>query len=134
MAKLVGSFGVRVSCLDMDGWKLGVVKYDSLRIICVETLCENCSTCFLIYRRNASLNHLPIIMMVKVGTLARYIAMADPDLIECVPISTGSKPKSSFPTRWPADCNFIQTVLDVMVRSLPLTRMVLTVVSAFVPG
>ena len=73
-------------------------------------------------------------MMVKVGTLARYIAIADPDLMECVPIPDGSKPKLALPTRRPADCNLVLTVLDVMVRSLPLTRMVLTVVSEFVPG
>ena len=71
VAKLVGSLGVRVSCLETDGRKSGVVKYDLFLIMCEETLCKNCSTCFLMYQRKASLDHLPIIMMVNLGTWAR---------------------------------------------------------------
>ncbi len=36
------------------------------------------------YFMKASLNHLPIIMMTKTGTPPRYIAIADPDRMECV--------------------------------------------------
>ena len=43
------------------------------------------------YLRKASLDHRPIIMIEKVGTPARYIAMAEPDRTECVPISSDAK-------------------------------------------
>ncbi len=36
---------------------------------------------------NASLLHHPIIMIAKTGTPPRYIAIASPDGMECVPIS-----------------------------------------------
>ena len=45
VAKFCGSPGVRVSRLEMDGRKSGVVKNDSFRIMREDTLCENCSTC-----------------------------------------------------------------------------------------
>ena len=86
------------------------------------------------YRRKASLDHLPIIMIVKVGTPARYIAIAAPERMEWVPMSLGSNPSFSSPMRCPADCSFVRTVLDVIVRSLPLIRIVLTVVLVSVPG
>ena len=35
--------------------------------------------------------------MVKVGTLAKYIAMAAPDLIEWEPMSSSEKPSTSEP-------------------------------------
>ena len=118
----------------MEGWKLGVVKYDSFWIIRDDTLCENCSTCFRMYRRKASLDHRPIIMIVNVGTLARYMAMAEPDLMECVPISSGSKPRLSFPICAAADRSLVRTVADVIVLSLPLMRTVLMGESQLVPG
>ena len=39
------------------------------------------------YRRNASLDQRPIIMIWQTEQSLRNIAMAAPDLIECVPIS-----------------------------------------------
>ena len=73
-------------------------------------------------------------MMVKVGTPARYMAMAAPDLMEWVPISEGLKPSLSSPRSCAAERSFERTVVEVIVLSLPLTRMVLTVESSFVPG
>jgi hypothetical protein len=49
--------------------------------------CENYCTCFLIYFRKAVLGHRPMSIIEKMGTPARYIAIAAPLLIECVPIS-----------------------------------------------
>ena len=62
-----------------------------------DTLEEKPSTCFRMYRKKASLDHRPMIMMVKVGTCARYIAMAAPERRECVPISVSAKPRASLP-------------------------------------
>ncbi len=36
------------------------------------------------YFMKALLDHLPIIMMAKTGTPPRYIAIADPDRMECI--------------------------------------------------
>ena len=76
---------------------LGVVKNSSWSSIKDEMLDENPSTCFLMYARKALLDHRPIIMMVKVGTRAKCIAIAAPDLIECVPMSSRLKPRVSNP-------------------------------------
>ncbi len=45
----------------------------------------NSSICILMYFMKELLAHLPIIIIAKTGTPPRYIAIADPDLIECVP-------------------------------------------------
>ena len=72
---------------------------------------EKHSTCFWIYRRKASLDHLPMIMIVKVGTLARYIAIAAPERMEWVPMSSGPKPRISLPI---ALTMFLRAVLMVV--------------------
>ena len=41
------------------------------------------------YLKKASEDQRPINMMVKVGTLSRYIAMAAPERMEWVPMSLG---------------------------------------------
>ena len=51
-----------------------------------DTLWLNCSTCLQIYYRKASLDHLPIIMIWQTEQSLKNIAMAGPDLIECMPI------------------------------------------------
>ena len=43
------------------------------------------STCFLMYPRKASLDHLPISTIVYTGYSPKNMAIVDPDLIECVP-------------------------------------------------
>ncbi len=55
--------------------------------IFLDTLKVNSSICLRMYFMKASLDHLPIIMMAKTGTPPRYIAIADPDRMECVPTS-----------------------------------------------
>ena len=47
----------------------------------------NSWTCFLMYFRKARLDHCPISMIEKIGTPARYMAIAALDQIECVPTS-----------------------------------------------
>jgi hypothetical protein len=44
-------------------------------------------TCFWMYFRNARLNQQLISIMEKMGTPARYMAIAAPDHVECVPTS-----------------------------------------------
>ena len=45
-----------------------------------------------IYRRKELLAHQPMIMIVSRYTLARYSSMANPDLMECVPLSLCENP------------------------------------------
>ena len=73
-------------------------------------------------------------MMVKVGTPARYMAMEAPDLMEWVPMSEGLKPRVSSPRSCAVERSLERTVVEVIVLSSPLMRMVLTVESSFVPG
>ena len=86
------------------------------------------------YFRKASLDHRPIIMMEKVGTSARYIAMAAPERMECVPISCPVNPSLSTPMSSTAERSFVRTVEDEMVESLSLRKIVLTVDVSSVPG
>ena len=86
------------------------------------------------YFRKASLDHLPIIMMEKVGTSARYIAMAAPERMECVPISFPVKPSLSTPMSSTAERSFVRTVADEMVEILSLRKIVFTVDVSSVPG
>ena len=76
----------------------------------------------------------PIIVMMKVGTPARYMAMTAPDLMECVPMSAGLKPRVSSPRSCAAERSLERTVEEEIVLRSPLMRMVLTVESWFVPG
>jgi len=57
----------------------------------------NSFICFLMYRKNALLDHLPSSMIVQTRTPERYIAIAAPHLAECRPISFGVNPSLSFP-------------------------------------
>ena len=49
------------------------------------------------YLKNASLDHLPINMIVYTGISSRYMAIAAPEWSECVPISSGWKPNRAAP-------------------------------------
>ena len=99
-----------------------------------EMLWVNCSTCFQMYLRKALEDQRPMSMMVKVGTLSRYIAMAAPEQMEWVPMSLGWKPRRSFPTFLAAERSFLRTVEELIVFSFPDRNIALTVVSALVPG
>ena len=80
------------------------------------------------YRRKASDDQRPIIMMVKVGICARYIAIAPPERMEWVPISSGLKPRMASPTSLAAERSLTRTVAEEIVDDLPLVKIVLTVV------
>ena len=94
--------------------KSGVVKKCSLSSILSVRLWENMDTCFLMYRRNASLFHRPMIMMVSTGTFARYSAIAAPDLIEWHPMSIGSNPSASLPINRAAILSLVRMRYDVI--------------------
>ena len=74
----------------------------------------------------------PMVMMVKVGTPSRYIAMAAPKRMEWVPMALGWKPRQSSPTFSAADRIFLRTVEELIVFSFPARNIVLTVVLALV--
>ena len=73
-------------------------------------------------------------MMVKVGNLSRYIAMASTERMEWVLMLSGWKPIQSSPTFLEAEQSFLQTVEELIVFSFPARNIVLTVVLALVPG
>ena len=86
------------------------------------------------YLRKASEDQRPMSMMVKVGSPSRYIAMAAPERMEWVPMSSGWKPTQSLPTFSAAERSFLRTVDELIVFSFMSRNIVLTVVSALVPG
>ncbi len=57
---------------------MGIVKNFSFIIIFSLNSLLNSFTCFLMYRKNASLDHLPRSIMVNTGTPERYMVMAAP--------------------------------------------------------
>jgi hypothetical protein len=65
---------------------------DCTSIIFEEIPCDNFCTCFLMYLRNALLDHLPISMIEKIGTPERYMAIAAPKQMDLVPISDRRMP------------------------------------------
>ena len=73
-------------------------------------------------------------MMVKVGTPSMYIAMAAPERMEWVPMSSEWKPRQYSPTFSASEQSFFWTVEELMVFSFLARNIVLTVVSAFVSG
>lgn len=57
------------------------------------------------YLKKASLDHLPINIIVYTGTSSRYMDIAAPERRECVPISSGLNPKAASPMMVAADLN-----------------------------
>jgi len=70
------------------------------------------------YHRNASLDHLPMSMIVKTGTPARYMAMADPERMECVPNSRAVNPSTSSPTDFTLARSLFNSILEESWDSL----------------
>jgi hypothetical protein len=66
---------------------VGMCRWNICVVIRLETLWLNCSTWLRMYRRNALLDQRPIIMIWQTKQLLKNMAIAAPDLIECVPIS-----------------------------------------------
>ena len=86
--------------------KSGTVNNSLFRSILSNTLVKNWATCFQMYRRNALLHHLPMIIFVSGDTPARCSTIADPERRECAPISMGLKPNCPLPSIWTAPLNF----------------------------
>ncbi len=80
------------------------------------------------------LAHRPIIMMAKTGTLLRYIAIADPNLIECVPTSRASMRGEDSPYAFTPSHRAFSTVLILICSILPLFYTADTGVASELPG
>ena len=50
--------------------------------------------------------------MEKVGTCAKYMCMAAPERMECVPISAGANPRTSSPTIPASDSILVRKVVE----------------------
>ena len=101
----------------------GTVKSSLFCSILSDTLVENWATCFRMYRRNESLRHLPMIIIVSGDTPARYISISDPERRECAPISMGPKPNHPLPRILTAACNFVRITAEVIVNIFPFISM-----------
>lgn len=86
------------------------------------------------YRRKASLDHRPSIIIVYTGTSPRYIAIAAPDLMECVPTSPFCIPILFLPTASIAPSSASINILDVTWVICPFISTAETGVSSFEPG
>jgi hypothetical protein len=73
-------------------------------------------------------------MMVKMGTLSRYMAIAAPLWMEWVPQSSALKPRTSLPMIVTVALILCRMVLEEILQSLFRNQKVLTGVSLFVPG
>ena len=75
----------------------------------------NSCTCFRMYFRNARLNQQPISIIEKMGTLARYMAIAAPDRTECVPTSEQCIPSFVSPIAITPSLSRFATISEVML-------------------
>ena len=80
----------------------------------------NSCTCFRMYFRKARLDQRPISIMEKMGTPARYMAIAAPDRIECVPTSERWIPSFVSPIATTPSFRRFATISDVMLMVLLL--------------
>ena len=74
--------------------------------------------CFSMYDRNASERHLPTSMIMYGGMPCKYNCIARADLFECVPVSSGPNPNTSFPTAFTAVLMSLAISLLVMGMNL----------------
>ena len=98
--------------------KSRTVKNSLFCSILSDTLVGNWDTCFRLYRRDVSLCHIPMIVIMSVETNVRYIAIAAPEWRECAPISMGPKPNRPLPSIWTTDLNFSRIPVEVIVELL----------------
>ena len=80
------------------------------------TLVENWAACFQMYRRNASLRHIPMIIIMIGDTPAGYISVAAPEQRECSPIYMGPNHNLPLPRIRTAARNFVQITAEVIVK------------------
>ena len=76
-------------------------------------------------------------MMVKVGVFARYSAIAAPERIECVPSSSGLKPRVDSPMHRAAARRAVRTAVEVIsfqVLFAVLKRQIFLLVGSSVPA
>ncbi len=85
------------------------------------------------YLKNASLDQHPISMMVNTAHSPRYIAMAAPDLIKCVPIWSFVMPSLCSPIATTASRSALMTFSNVTCVILSLIKTAEMGVSAVVP-
>ena len=85
------------------------------------------------YFRNARLDQRPISMIEKTGTPARYMAIAAPDRIKCVPTSDRWMPSFVSPMATTPSLSRFATISDVMLIVLFLCRARETGESLLVP-
>jgi hypothetical protein len=77
----------------------------------------NCWTCWWMYWRKASLDHLLINMMVNTGIPDKYIAIVAPTCLPC------SYPRTSSPMKWTTVQRWSSSIFQVTCLSLPLTSL-----------
>ncbi len=94
-----------------QGAMYGIVQKEGNVSICFATFCENFLTCFLKVHRNASLDHLPMSMIVYTGNPARYIYITSPEQRKRVPILLCLK------LRWALPITVEAAVLSSLVRA-----------------
>ena len=88
--------------------KSRTVKNSLFCSILSDTLVVNWDTCFRMYRRDASLHHIPMIIILSGDTHVRYIAIEAPEQRECAPISVGPKLNCPLPRIWTAALKFVR--------------------------
>ena len=103
--------------------KSGTVKNSLFFSILSDTLVENWATCFQMNRNNASLRHLPMIIIMSGDTPARYIDIAYPERRECATIFMGPKPNCPLPSIWTEALNFFRIPAKVIVNLFPSLSM-----------
>ncbi len=88
-----------------------------------EIPCKNSCTCFLMYFRNALLDHLPISMIKKIGALERYMTITAPEQMDFVPNSNRQIPSFVSPIvttlLWPR-LHISAGILWIPVFSIPV--------------
>ena len=75
----------------------GIVKRMSFRIIRSDMPLLNSRTCRRMYFKKASEDHRPMSIIMYTGVSSMNITIAAADLLEWVPMSSGSNPSLSFP-------------------------------------
>ena len=103
--------------------KAGIVKTSLFCSILSNTLVENWATYFRIYRSNASLRHLPMIIIMSGVTPVSYITIEVPERMECAPISMGQMSNRPLPMIWTATRNVVQITAEVMANLFPFVSM-----------
>ncbi len=101
----------------VDVWFWKCLK-DWILIIFDGIPCKNYCTCFWMYFRKAVLDHCPISMIEKIGTLARYMSITAPDQMERVLIFKKKTPSFVLPMATTPSQMRSAIISEVMLMSL----------------